>query len=103
MGITIDKMRIDHIPDIAVISTFVNMVLVYKLFTKMFRMKTWLKETIDEDEHGNTGTGKKWKLFAWLIQSIWEQGCLHGQMQQLIVVLLPKSGSNFSRAGRWYI
>ena len=62
-------------------------------------MKTWLRGMTDEEECGTVDAGDKWRLFVWLIQSIWEQGCLPRQMQWVIVVLLPKGGGDFRGIG----
>ena len=45
---------------------------------------------IDEEENDTEGGGVYGKFFVWLIQLIWEHVSIPQQMQQLIVVLLPK-------------
>ena len=52
-----------------------------------------------EEEESDVGLGDKWRIFVWLMQVIWEQGCMPEQMKWEIIILLPKGGGDYRGIG----
>jgi hypothetical protein len=63
-------------------------------------IKVWLWGVVqEENEQTIAGRGYKWHIFVWLMQTIWEHGCMPEQMTWEIIVLLPKGGGNYHGIG----
>jgi len=62
-------------------------------------MKEWLAGMKEEEEQGTEGKGDRWRAFAKLIQTIWDEGCIPQQMCWMIVIFIPKGGGNYCGIG----
>jgi hypothetical protein len=63
-------------------------------------IKVWLRDVVQEKaETAPAGHGDKWRIFLWLIQAIWERGCVSDQMTWEIIVLVPKGGGDYRGIG----
>ncbi len=57
------------------------------------QINVWLQDVVQENkEQLIVRHGDKWRIFAKLMQTVWERGCMPGQMTWEIIVLLPKGG-----------
>jgi hypothetical protein len=84
---------------------------------KAEHIKVWLRNVVREEEEGEAegpikdgpptqeegesdkGKGRKWCIFVGLMQAVWEHGSLPKQMKWVIIVLLPKGGSDYRGIG----
>jgi hypothetical protein len=63
-------------------------------------IKVWLQDVVQEEaETAPAGHEEIWQIFLWLIQAIWERGCVPDQMTWEIIVLLPKGGEDYHGIG----
>ena len=62
-------------------------------------MKEWLCEVIKEKEKGMEETAYCWRIFVWLIQSIWTTGKIPEQMRCMIIFHIPMGNDQFQEIG----
>ncbi len=53
----------------------------------------------EEMEESDVGLGDQWRIFVKVMQVVWEQGSIPEQMRWEIIILLPKSGSDYCGIG----
>ena len=62
-------------------------------------LKRWLRDIDEEEKEDKRGRGDKWRVLVQLIQTIWEHGSIPQQMTWMVIVLLPKGGSDYQCIG----
>jgi hypothetical protein len=66
-------------------------------------VKRWLHGIrLEEDPEAGTGNenaGDNWHMFLTLVQAVWDHGDIPPQLLWVIVVLIPKGGSNYQGIG----
>ena len=60
-------------------------------------IKEWLRgiKREEKEEEGCAGAGGAWRTLIRLVQKFWETGCIPHQILWMVIVLLPKGGSDY--------